>query len=108
MGNDSGFICETLSLLFSQSVTDFHPITLPDFTSPLTYFNSFVAPICRRKPQVMDKKTLIFALTLVLVLASATVEAGPAAYGVCQAGCAAVVMACYAAGGATWGATLVS
>lgn len=33
------------------------------------------------------------------------VVAGPALYGVCQAGCAAVVMACYGAAGATWGAT---
>jgi hypothetical protein len=32
--------------------------------------------------------------------------AGPAAYGVCQSGCAAVVMACYTAAGFTWGATL--
>ncbi|KAL8367064.1 hypothetical protein RB599_010973 [Gaeumannomyces hyphopodioides] len=32
--------------------------------------------------------------------------AGPAAYGVCQAGCAAIVMACYSAAGFTWGATL--
>lgn len=32
--------------------------------------------------------------------------AGPAAYGVCQAGCSAVVTACYAAAGFTWGATL--
>ncbi|KAK1955786.1 hypothetical protein LY78DRAFT_542662, partial [Colletotrichum sublineola] len=31
---------------------------------------------------------------------------GPGAYGVCQAGCSAVVMACYTAAGATWGATL--
>lgn len=29
--------------------------------------------------------------------------AGPAGYGVCQAGCAAVVMACYSAAGFTWG-----
>ncbi|KAK2073227.1 hypothetical protein P8C59_007522 [Phyllachora maydis] len=32
-------------------------------------------------------------------------HAGPVAYGLCQAGCAAVVTACYAAGGATWGVT---
>jgi hypothetical protein len=32
--------------------------------------------------------------------------AGPLAYGLCQAGCSSVVMACYTAGGATWGATL--
>lgn len=31
--------------------------------------------------------------------------AGPLAYAACQSGCATVVMACYAAGGATWGAT---
>ncbi|PYH78049.1 hypothetical protein BO82DRAFT_357645 [Aspergillus uvarum CBS 121591] len=34
------------------------------------------------------------------------VQAGPAAYGICQAGCASVVTACYAAAGCTWGATL--
>lgn len=34
------------------------------------------------------------------------VSAGPAAYGICQAGCAGVVMACYGAAGFTWGATL--
>ncbi|RAH67979.1 uncharacterized protein BO66DRAFT_137353 [Aspergillus aculeatinus CBS 121060] len=34
------------------------------------------------------------------------VQAGPAAYGICQAGCASVVTACYAAAGFTWGATL--
>ncbi|OJJ48045.1 hypothetical protein ASPZODRAFT_158867 [Penicilliopsis zonata CBS 506.65] len=34
------------------------------------------------------------------------VMAGPAAYGICQAGCAAVVTACYSAAGFTWGATL--
>lgn len=33
-------------------------------------------------------------------------NAGPAAYGICQAGCAGVVAACYAAAGFTWGATL--
>ena len=44
----------------------------------------------------------IGAMTLIMNGASA----GPAAYGVCQAGCAAVVTACYAAAGFTWGATL--
>ncbi|KAF1987320.1 hypothetical protein K402DRAFT_57907 [Aulographum hederae CBS 113979] len=42
-----------------------------------------------------------------LLLAAATsVSAGPASYGICQAGCASVVMACYAAAGANWGAVL--
>lgn len=35
---------------------------------------------------------------LILVLAP-VVSGGPIAYGVCQAGCAAVVMACYSAAG---------
>ena len=34
------------------------------------------------------------------------VLAGPASYGVCQAGCSSVVMACYTAAGFTWGATM--
>lgn len=34
-----------------------------------------------------------------------TATAGPAAYGICQAGCASVVMACYSAADFTWGAT---
>ena len=38
-----------------------------------------------------------------LLLTSA--HAGPIGYGICQAGCATVVMACYGAAGAVWGAT---
>uniref|UniRef100_T1JSV6 Cysteine-rich protein n=1 Tax=Tetranychus urticae TaxID=32264 RepID=T1JSV6_TETUR len=33
------------------------------------------------------------------------IEAGPAAYGICQTGCNAVAVACYAAAGATMGVT---
>lgn len=44
---------------------------------------------------------------LVTFTALATaVNAGPLGYAICQAGCSSVVMACYTAGGATWGATL--
>ena len=43
---------------------------------------------------------------LLPILYTATTMAGPAAYGICQAGCAGVAMACYSAAGATWGATL--
>lgn len=43
------------------------------------------------------------SLVPLLALLATSASAGPAAYGVCQAGCACVVMACYAAGGATWG-----
>ncbi|KAI1338517.1 hypothetical protein F5Y15DRAFT_386103 [Xylariaceae sp. FL0016] len=41
---------------------------------------------------------------VLLALASVT-SAGPIGYGICQAGCASVVTACYGAAGATWGAT---
>lgn len=44
-----------------------------------------------------------FPLTLLIIAIPAL--AGPAGYGVCQAGCSSVVMACYAAAGFTWGAT---
>ena len=46
-------------------------------------------------------------LTNLLPLAAivTTTLAGPAAYGVCQAGCASVAVACYAAAGAVMGVT---
>ena len=46
-------------------------------------------------------------LTKLIPLATivSTVLAGPAAYGVCQAGCAGVAGACYAAAGAVMGVT---
>jgi hypothetical protein len=40
------------------------------------------------------------------LLSASPASAGPIGYGVCQAGCSAVVMACYSAAGFTWGATL--
>ena len=46
------------------------------------------------------------ALLLTALALTHVTYAGPAAYGICQAGCAAVVMACYSAAGFTWGATL--
>ena len=45
------------------------------------------------------KIQIFFPLVLILT----PVLAGPAAYGVCQAGCASVVMACYPAAGFTLG-----
>ncbi|KAI0859552.1 hypothetical protein F4860DRAFT_249266 [Xylaria cubensis] len=50
----------------------------------------------------MKPTTSLFAA---LLASTPIVSAGPAAYGICQAGCAAVVTACYAAAGFTWGAT---
>lgn len=40
---------------------------------------------------------------LVVFVYVGLVQSGPAAYGICQAGCGAVVVACYAAGGAVFG-----
>ncbi|KAF9638679.1 hypothetical protein BFW01_g9576 [Lasiodiplodia theobromae] len=51
----------------------------------------------------MRFQTIVFAGSLIF---AGTATAGPIAYGICQAGCASVVMACYAAAGFTWGATL--
>lgn len=54
------------------------------------------------KPSLLGSSLLLASLASLAPLSSA----GPAAYGVCQAGCSGVVMACYAAAGFTWGATL--
>ncbi|CAF1133829.1 unnamed protein product [Adineta steineri] len=44
------------------------------------------------------------AVILCFILLTATcIEGGPAAYGICQAGCAAVTVACYAAAGVVFG-----
>ena len=39
----------------------------------------------------------------IVILTTSCIEAGPAAYGICQAGCAALVVACYGAAGAVFG-----
>ncbi|KAJ9064622.1 hypothetical protein DSO57_1028539 [Entomophthora muscae] len=39
----------------------------------------------------------------ILILSLSVVFAGPLAYGICQTGCNAIVVACYAAAGATFG-----
>jgi hypothetical protein len=49
-------------------------------------------------------KLALLATTALLSVPGAL--AGPLAYAACQGGCATLVMACYAAGGCTWGATL--
>jgi hypothetical protein len=48
--------------------------------------------------------SLYFTAISIALIPSAS--AGPVGYGICQAGCSAVVMACYSAAGFTWGATL--
>lgn len=53
-----------------------------------------------RHPITMRLSTLLTATATI-----STANAGPLGYGICQAGCSAVVMACYSAAGAVWGAT---
>jgi len=50
-------------------------------------------------------------LTTLAILAAATtpaVMAGPLAYGICQTGCNALVVACYAGAGAVFGTVVAS
>ncbi|CAF1294301.1 unnamed protein product [Rotaria sp. Silwood1] len=42
-------------------------------------------------------------LLCIIILTASCIEGGPAAYALCQAGCATVVVACYAAAGAVFG-----
>jgi hypothetical protein len=51
------------------------------------------------------KLSVVTTATTALLLLVPTAFAGPVGYGICQAGCAAVVTACYSAAGFTWGAT---
>ena len=46
------------------------------------------------------RKLISIIISLLMITSS---SAGPAAVGVCQAGCAAVVVACYAAAGSIFG-----
>jgi len=46
---------------------------------------------------------VVLVLGSLLLLSAKRSNAGIAAYGICQAGCASVVMACYAAAGAIFG-----
>ena len=44
-----------------------------------------------------------FAFILIIALLSGVAESGPLAYGICQTGCNAGVVACYTAAGVTFG-----
>ncbi|KAK7535218.1 uncharacterized protein J3D65DRAFT_445026 [Phyllosticta citribraziliensis] len=55
----------------------------------------------------LNKSTSLTSAALLLSLPSLT-TAGPAAYGLCQAGCAGIVVACYGAAGFTFGTVLAA
>lgn len=48
-------------------------------------------------------KTATFIVVLLLLSSASSISAGLLAYGICQTGCNALVVACYAAAGATFG-----
>lgn len=50
-----------------------------------------------------QKMFKFFTFLMMLALLVGGGQGGPAAYGICQAGCAAIVTACYAAAGFTFG-----
>lgn len=52
---------------------------------------------------MQPKKTITAALSL-----ATAATAGPIGYGICQAGCAAVVTACYSAAGFTFGTVVAA
>ena len=49
------------------------------------------------------KSIICFLRLAFIIILLGQASAGPAAYGICQAGCAAVVVACYSAAGAVFG-----
>ncbi|KAJ8610761.1 hypothetical protein MRB53_038312 [Persea americana] len=64
----------------------------------------FVAHHAQRLNEITN---MHFRLIVTAVFTASTItSAGPATYGLCQAGCSSLVMACYGAAGFTWGATL--
>jgi hypothetical protein len=50
----------------------------------------------------------LLVLLLIASLAINGIYAGPIGYGVCQSGCAAVVVACYGAAGFTFGTVIAA
>lgn len=51
-------------------------------------------------------RPITIPITSTFLLMATTATAGPLSYAACQAGCALLVMVCYAAAGFTWGATM--
>lgn len=54
----------------------------------------------------MKMTTRLIGILLIASLLVSQADGGPALYGICQAGCAAVAVACYAAAGATFGTVI--
>ena len=92
------FLLEFQILNSSQSRIKHHPVQ-PNL---LTVQPNSSAKTSTNQSQHINKmklSTLLIPLTTLTTLTSA----GPAAYGICQAGCSAVVVACYSGAGFTFG-----
>ncbi|KIM37591.1 hypothetical protein M413DRAFT_448389 [Hebeloma cylindrosporum] len=50
----------------------------------------------------------LFAPVAIAIASASVVQGGPIAYGICQTGCNAVVVACYSAAGATFGTVVAA
>lgn len=64
--------------------------------------------ILETTPAPLDIIIMKLLYIVPLLAAVSPVMAGPIAYGICQAGCSAVVVACYAAAGCTFGTVLAA
>lgn len=71
------------------------------FFKPVVYpsLNLYYFPTFKNNPSTHPLPSKMKPTVLILLLPATPIFAGPLAYGICQAGCASVVMACYAAAG---------
>jgi hypothetical protein len=76
-----------------------------DANSALKRYSFQVRPIDTTPTLTTLTMKFYLSITITLLCVVNTVFAGPISYGICQAGCATIVMACYSAAGATWGVT---
>ena len=67
---------------------------------------AFLACHCRQYSIFVVMRHTVALLLLLLAVAPLQSQGGPIAYGICQAGCATVTVACYSAAGATFGTVL--
>lgn len=105
-GEAPGF--RSILFLLASGHTGYKPLPPPPHKISLDLPNhrSIQTPRLQNITSNIMKLNLLTTLLTTTLLTSAPVFAGPVSYAACQAGCAGIVMACYAAAGFTWGATL--
>lgn len=79
----------------------------PNWSRSQTFATPKSTHLLPQSSEARNTHVLRFSLVIpLLAIAGTPVTAGPIAYGICQAGCSSVIMACYPAAGAPWGAIL--